>query len=80
MTGVLIRKEERGSLVSWSPCIPQYAVFLFSTNKLSTNKIFPTSKKKKKKKKRRDTETLGENVMMTMKAEIGVMTCLQAKD
>jgi hypothetical protein len=48
MTGVLIRKEERGSLVSWSPCIPQYAVFLFSTNKLSTNKIFPTSKKKKK--------------------------------
>jgi hypothetical protein len=33
-----------GSLVSGSPCIPQYAVsLLFSPTKFSTNKIFPTS-------------------------------------
>jgi hypothetical protein len=32
-----------GSPVSGSPCILQYAVFLFSPTKFSTNKIFPTS-------------------------------------
>jgi hypothetical protein len=51
-------KEQRwGSPVSGSPCIPQYAVFIFSSLQIKCFQPLQKKKKKKKKKEQRLTSS-----------------------